>query len=155
MDPSCIFWSLPTVRTPGDDVSNVRSRLGQTRVMLIDMPQMLREIICELVSGERDLEIVGEFDDEDAALQAIDGCAAAVVIRSLNESARADIAYLLSKAPHLRVLAVSGDGRASSLYVYRPHEQMLGEISPRRLLAAIRDQLPEDLAQTARNVSPC
>jgi hypothetical protein len=128
--------------------------LGQTRVILVDMPQMLREIMRELVSHERDLEIVGEFGDQDAALQVIDGRGAAVLITSLNQSAHLGIANLLSKAPHLRVLAVSGDGRESFLYELRPDERPVGELSRQTFLAAVRGQPVDSSVPDVSNTSP-
>ena len=40
--------------------------LEQTRVILVEMPRMLREIIREVVANQADLEVVDE-DDSDVA----------------------------------------------------------------------------------------
>ena len=117
---------------------NVRSGLEQTRVVLIGMPRMLREIVREVISAEPDLAIVGEFDDQYAARLAIDAQAAAVVITALEEASPIDFGHLLSEHPHLRVLSLSADGSESFLCELRPHEQTLGELSPNELLGVIR-----------------
>jgi DNA-binding NarL/FixJ family response regulator len=118
--------------------TNVRSGLEQTRVVLIGMPRMLREIVREVVWAEPDLAVVGEFNDQDAARQAIDAERATVVITALEEAPHIDFAHLLSEHPHLRVVSLSADGSESFLCELRPHEQMLGELSPQALVAVIR-----------------
>lgn len=143
MDRSYIHWSIPDSSGAGDDARNVRSRLEQTRAILVGMSRMLSGIIMELVSAEPDLTIVGEVEESDSALPTIDRSKADVVIASLEGSVRANVVSLLRERPRLRVLAISDDGAASSLYELLPCEQLLGEISPQRLLAAIRGRFPE------------
>jgi DNA-binding NarL/FixJ family response regulator len=141
MDPTSILWPISSGASCGENLETPRSRSNRIRVVLVDMPQMLREIISELVAHERDLQIVGEFDDEHAALKAIDRREVAVVITSLKQSGHPGAALMLRKRPQLRVLAVSADGRASSLFEYLPHERMLGQISPGTVIAAIRGEV--------------
>ena len=105
---------------------------------------MLSGIITELVSAEPDLAIVGELDDCDQTLEAIERNRADVVIAGLDGVAPAQVSYLLSERPRLRILAVSGDGGESFLYELRPYERLLGEISPQTLLAAIRGRTDAD-----------
>jgi hypothetical protein len=103
------------------------------RVLLVGMPRMLRGIVNGLVSVEPDLEIVGELGDVEAELPAIEASGATVVIAGVQ-------APLLARrlSDRARVLGVSPDGREGVLYELRPHERVLGEISPATLLAAIR-----------------
>ncbi len=122
---------------------NVGSCLERTRTILVGMPRMLCGIITELVSAEPDLTIVGEFDDCDQTLQAIERNGADVVIAGLNGVAPAQVSHLLSERPRLRILAVSRDGGETFLYELRPHERLLGEISPQTLLAAIRGRVSD------------
>jgi DNA-binding NarL/FixJ family response regulator len=112
--------------------------LQRTRIILSGLPRMLGEIIRELVRTEPDLCIVGEYRDRGQALEAIERKTPDVVITGLERLARPDVADLLGHHPAVRVLAVSADGSESYLYELRPHERMLGEVSPRTLLTAIR-----------------
>lgn len=112
--------------------------MQRTRIITNGLPRMLGEIIGELARTEPDLCIVGEYSDRGQALEEIDRRTPDVVITGLEEVARPDVADLLGRHPALRVLAVSADGSESYLYELRPHERMLGEISPRTLLSAIR-----------------
>jgi hypothetical protein len=63
------------------------------------------------------------------------------MIAGLDKLAHADVDELLSTCPRSRVLAVATDRRQSVLYELRPHERLLGEMSPGALLAAVRDRL--------------
>jgi DNA-binding NarL/FixJ family response regulator len=112
--------------------------LDQTRVVLMGMPQMLREIVRAVVRAEPDLAVIGEFEDEVEALVEIEAHEAGVLITGLVESQELDFDSLLGRHPRLRVLAVSDDASEMSLHELRPHRQMLGEVSPETLLAVIR-----------------
>jgi DNA-binding NarL/FixJ family response regulator len=117
---------------------NVRSGLEQTRVVLIGMPRMLREIVREVIRAEPDLAIVGEFDDQYAARSAFEAQRPAVVITAREEARQIDFGHLLSEHPHVRVLSLSADGSESFLCELRPCQETLGELSPHELLAVIR-----------------
>ncbi len=102
------------------------------------MHQMLREIIRAVVCAEPDLMIIGEFPDQEAALASIDAGNPAVAINSREETRERDLSYLLRRHPQLRVLSVSADGSETFLCELRPHEQILGELSPKAFVAVIR-----------------
>lgn len=112
--------------------------MERTRIITSGLPRMLGEIVGELVRTQPDLCIVGDYGDRGRALEAIERTSPDVVILGLEGLARPDVADLLGHHPALRVLAVSADGSESYLYELRPQERMLGEVSPRTLLTAIR-----------------
>lgn len=112
--------------------------MEQTRVILVDMPLMLREVVRAVVSNEDDLEVVDERDP-DAALATIRRSEACVVITGLEQFSPEGIGRFLGTGPQVRVLALSTDGREGAVYERQPEERLLGEISPPVLLAAIRD----------------
>jgi DNA-binding NarL/FixJ family response regulator len=112
--------------------------LKRTRVALVDMPQMLRGIVREIVAATPDLEIVAEFDDQEAALMATAPDDIDVLIMRLDE---VSLASVFRERPRLRVVAVSVDGSKSCLFQLVPHAQMLGDISPQALIAAVRGEL--------------
>ena len=107
----------------------------QTRVILVEMRRMLREIVREVVSSQPDLEVVDE--DDDASLATIRASGACVVITQRGEPAGERIARFLGTRPQVRVLALSSDGRDGALYELQPQKRPLGEISPPTPLAAI------------------
>jgi DNA-binding NarL/FixJ family response regulator len=110
--------------------------LAQTHVILVNMPQMLREIVRTVVSDEPDLEIVAEFEDPEA-YRTIDEGEPYVFITSLRDGATAVDRFFGAGTKNC-VLAVSADGSETALYELRPRVCSLGEISPEMLVAAIR-----------------
>jgi hypothetical protein len=106
------------------------------------MPRMLREIVSALVHDQPDMVIVAESETT-------------ADLYSLSRFTRADVLILgaegdelpaigrtvVNRAPHLKVLAVGAEGRHVWLYELRPHEQLIGEVSPQELVSAIRDAM--------------
>jgi DNA-binding NarL/FixJ family response regulator len=115
----------------------------QTRVILVEMPRMLREIVREVVANQPDLDVVDE-DDADAVLAASRASGACVVITGRQDPGHESIGRLLGTRQQVRVLALSSDGRDGAVYELQPQERLLGEISPPMLLAAIRDTIPRE-----------
>ncbi len=99
------------------------------------MPRILREIIEQAVADEPDMEIV-EAGDVPLG-QAVESSMADFVIAGADYDF-GEVARALDVRPRLRVLAVSGDGREAFLYELRPTRTPLGEVSPRRIVDAIR-----------------
>jgi DNA-binding NarL/FixJ family response regulator len=138
MDRSIAISALGQVRVSGRQVSD----LERTHVILVNMPQMLRDIVREIVSSEQDLIIVDEFDDLEDASNTIWNDERCVVITSLRPPEQVALEDLFGVRRRMRVLAVSEDGRETVLYELRPRARNLGEISPPTLVAAIRDADP-------------
>src|ERR1041385_5185250 len=102
------------------------------------MPRMLREIVTEVVSSESDLEIV-EALDLGAALATMRTSRACVVLTRLEAPPSETIDRFLDTCSHVRILALSSDGRDGAVYELRPRRRLLGEVSPSVLLVAIRE----------------
>jgi DNA-binding NarL/FixJ family response regulator len=108
-----------------------------SRIVLVDMPRLLREIIVQAVGDEPDLEIV-PFEAHGAALrQTVESSRADFVIAGADYEFR-EVAQVLEERPRLRILAVAGQGREAFLYELRPTRTPLGEVSPRTIVEAIR-----------------
>jgi DNA-binding NarL/FixJ family response regulator len=100
---------------------------------------MLREIIKELLAAQPDMDVVGECLDIGSLRQGLDGTRAALLIIGNDKpEITAACRDLLLERPHLKVLAVGADGRETFLFETRPQELALGEISPERLVRAVR-----------------
>jgi DNA-binding NarL/FixJ family response regulator len=114
------------------------------RIVLINMPRMLREIIREVVLPESDMEVAGDFSTPYGLLEAVERTRADFVITGTGDADLADVGRVLRERPRLKVLAVAADGRQTYLYELRPQKVHLGEVSPRNLLDAIRSAARED-----------
>jgi len=111
--------------------------LERTRIVLIDMAPLLREIVRAAVVREPDLDIVAEHDEIDvrSVLELDDPD---FIIVGENAATAEDLRVLVGVGRGLRALEVQSDGRESVLYELRPHRISLGEISSDTLVRAIR-----------------
>ena len=115
---------------------------GSTRIVLVNLPRMLREIIEDVVAAAPDLDVVETLDKPTGLIAVVDGAKADFLIAG--DDALEDVGVLLRERPRLKVLAVAGDGRQTFLYELRPQEVSLGEVSPQNLLEAIRAAIRAD-----------
>jgi DNA-binding NarL/FixJ family response regulator len=110
-----------------------------TRVLLIDMAPMTREIIRRTLARARDIALVGEDLADEPVEQVLSDVEADVVIFGTTDTRLPASASELMKArPRTRVLTVERNGRAAFLYELRPYAVPLGEASPSTLLDAVR-----------------
>jgi hypothetical protein len=105
-----------------------------TRILLVGLPRLLEEIVSDAIAQAPDLTVTAKLPDVEAL--ACDPPATDVVVLGTESSEL--IAATLERQPRLAVLAVSDDARSSSLYVLRPERTRVGDLSPERLVAAIR-----------------
>jgi hypothetical protein len=107
--------------------------------MLGDMPRMLRELIGAVVGAAPDMSLVegsvalapdspgGGSQDADVLIVSVPG-----------DTRAAQLESLLYARPHMTLLAIGQNGRATTLYELRPHKVALGDVSPQALVDAIR-----------------
>jgi DNA-binding NarL/FixJ family response regulator len=112
--------------------------LERTRIVLVDMPPLLREIVRETLAREPDLDVVAEYEAGVDVRRAVDDADADFVIVGADATARASVASVVCGQRGTRAIEVRSDGRESVLYELRPHRVSLGEISPETLLRTIR-----------------
>jgi DNA-binding NarL/FixJ family response regulator len=111
---------------------------ARIRVLLANLPSMLAGVV-EQVLDQADLEVVGVVSDHVEVLLTTGRTRADVVVLGIDEATLPGPSKrLLEEHPHVKVLAVTPDGRRAFLYELRPHLVPLGEASPDRLLEAIR-----------------
>lgn len=113
------------------------------RVLLLDMPRLLRELVRDVVSEQPDLEVVGELDDEsqlDAAISSTDPNF--VIVGTDRAELSAAFRELFEVRPRLKVLALATEGGRSVVWELAPRCVQLGEMSPESLLAALRQARP-------------
>lgn len=100
---------------------------------------MLGDIVANVVSEQPDMEVVGQLEGRAALTEAATDLSADVVVVGLEAAElRTVCEELVISHPHIKVLAVAGDGRGAFLYELRPQTSPLGEVSPQGLVDAIR-----------------
>jgi DNA-binding NarL/FixJ family response regulator len=106
------------------------------RIVLVDMPPLLRDIVRDSVAGERDLDVVADVRGDAALESALDRLRPDLVI--LGAGAPQDVAASLVEGARVRrALALDEEGQGV-LYELRPQRVRLGEISKDALLRTIR-----------------
>ena len=113
--------------------------MHQIRIVLAHMPGMLRGILRETLSGERDFELVVELPEHGGLAGLVSRLQPDVVLFGVTDREGIDSALPLFQAhPGVRLVAMAEDGRRAVLYELRPHAVPIGEVSPDGLIDAIR-----------------
>jgi DNA-binding NarL/FixJ family response regulator len=112
--------------------------LDATRIVLIDMSPLLRDIIRKAVAPEPDLDVVAEHGVGVDIREAVEQSHANFVVVGSDAAAEGYVRSLIGSSCGVRALEVCSDGRESVLYELRPHRVSLGEISPDTLVRTIR-----------------
>jgi DNA-binding NarL/FixJ family response regulator len=113
------------------------------RILLTDLPQMLRSIIRDIVADQPDMEVVGELAGPAGVSAMVAQSGATFVIVRHSGSDPPDVfRELLAGRPPTRVLAIADEGRAGTIYELRPQRIPIGELSASSLIAAIRGVPP-------------
>lgn len=113
--------------------------LPDERVLIVDLPRVLRDIIRRCLDAERGIALVGETVGDVDLPELVHATRADVVVMGLEEARLPEMGErLLAEHPGVRLLGVAADGRESVLYELRRHRRSLGEMSPRALVTAVR-----------------
>jgi DNA-binding NarL/FixJ family response regulator len=109
------------------------------RILLAELPRMLREIVEDVVSTQADMQIVGAADSLAALPAEVARTSPDVVILALERGAAPTrLDPLLYGQPSLSIVAITEDGRGAFRYELRPQMLPVGNVSPNGLLDAIR-----------------
>ena len=136
MDPFRILRFIHSAR-PSEDTQTIAD-VPPTRVLLVDMPRMLRDIVGAIVTGQPDLEVVGEVDSSEALVACAERTQPHVLIVGSEPSVLTTSRRLMADASRLRVIEVVAEGRAGYLYQRLPERTLVGDISPEALLSVVR-----------------
>lgn len=102
------------------------------------MPRILRDIVSQLIAEQPDMHVVGAFADDVGADTLAELRPDVLVLGSDAADVASVCRGFVQRRPALKVLAVEADGRRTWLYEMRPHQTLIGEISPATLLETIR-----------------
>lgn len=112
--------------------------MPHTRILLASLPPLLRDILGDALAGTAEVELVASGEGEPLE-QSVDRLGADVV---LVEAEREDVLdpylSLMYRHPHLKLLALSSDGRRAAMYRLVPDRRVLAEVTPGGIAAAIR-----------------
>jgi chemotaxis response regulator CheB len=110
-----------------------------TRVLLVGLPALLRDLVEQALSEAPELELVGEADEESGFEAALETTGAELVIATSEEGEVADRGRdALEARASLRVLALEKDGARASLWRLRIERVDVGEVTPETLPSLLR-----------------
>ena len=117
--------------------------MKRIRVLLGDMPRLLRELIDGAIAATADIAVVGTVVGAVAAHEqvasSLERTRADVLIIGMPDDADSEqIARLLYAQPRLRLVTIGDAGRSTALHELRPIRIPLGDVAPEALLDAIR-----------------
>lgn len=108
------------------------------RLLIGAMPQMLREIVKDLLADQAGLDVVDVSGTDADLVEATRRYQPDVVVTTLRELNSPELwERLVGIHPRLRLLTVSEDGRSAWLHGLVPQRIALHDVSPQELLAAI------------------
>lgn len=115
------------------------SGVDEMRVLLIDLPRMLREVVRNVLDAAPGVVVVALWSFPERLVDAVDEARAHVVM--LGQGPREDAAAreLLEQRPRVPLVSLSADGRQATVSGLRAFREPLGEVGPERLVATIRD----------------
>lgn len=108
------------------------------RVLPMNIPNLLFDMIKRIVLSTEDLRFVGEPTKWTGILRAAAATKADVIILSDKDMSADNCYRVLHRRPHLKIIAISADGRRGSLYELRPRAKAIRDLSAENLIAAIR-----------------
>ena len=110
-----------------------------TRLVVADMPVMIRDLIREALAGQHEFAIVGEADEQEEAVRiAIDRGAHVLITECEREQLPKLYEELLLLSPTLGILSILPDGGSAELYTLKLHHQLIESIGMAELLDALR-----------------
>lgn len=100
---------------------------------------ILSGIVRDVLQKDPELELVAELTDIDGTSEAVERTGSRAVVWIVGEPRRSSAAAeLLYRHPELTVLAVEQAGRRGVLWRMLPTPRPVGELSPGKLVAALR-----------------
>jgi DNA-binding NarL/FixJ family response regulator len=122
--------------------------LRRTRILLADLPRLLREILSDALTAQSDMEVVGSVTGRPSLDRMVEEAQIDVIVIGHDDPGVATA--LLRQRPPIAVIAVTADAQETGLYQLRPRRVGLPEMSPTRLVETIR-QATEPWSGTARS----
>jgi DNA-binding NarL/FixJ family response regulator len=124
--------------------------MQRIRVLLAGMPRMLMSIVKNIVVSQDDFELAGEIMGENGLQQAATEVQADVIILGALAETK-DYHDLLWSNPRTKIIAIAADGRDAVLHELQPRMIPLDEVSPVKLVAAIRNAVHSEGGPSVAN----
>lgn len=108
------------------------------RVLIRDMPPLMRDVIEYSISTQADIEILEEGNLDAPSVPTVTAAPDVVIVGTMHGEHGQKATGVLLKWPRAQVLMIGVDGHVSAFYELTLRKSMLGEMSPAELVDAIR-----------------
>ena len=108
------------------------------RILIVDMPHLLRDIVRTAVSFDSKITVVGEVPADAEVAERIAETDAGFVVCGDELDDWLGPMPLLDRFPRLRVLEVASDSATGVLYELSPSRKRIGPLSAQLLVETIR-----------------
>jgi DNA-binding NarL/FixJ family response regulator len=113
--------------------------LEQLRIIVVDMPRLVRDLIERAIVAQPDMKLLGVLDSpREMVAAARVGRPDFVVVGLKDKLLPHECQQLLAEHPAVRLLGVEAVAGEAHLYELRPYREALGEVSPADIVSAIR-----------------
>lgn len=112
--------------------------MTRIRLLLGEMPNLLRDLLRDAVARAADIDLVADVEAADAVEHAIQRHTPDVVVVAPAPEDALRALGLLRVAPHVRVLSIVAGGENATIYELHPLRSPLVDVSMRTVLDAIR-----------------
>jgi AmiR/NasT family two-component response regulator len=109
------------------------------RVLLLDLPRMLAELVRQVGARDEGLEVVGDVTEAQAPGAVAQMHPDFVIVGGDRTTPPDSCRAVFDSQPHLTVLALTGNGSDGVLWELAPHREALGDLSQEALLNAMRE----------------
>ena len=107
---------------------------------MYDLPRLMRDLVHAAVDEAPDLQLVGEAAGAGALAEVIDSAEPDLLILPADKFELPEAAAdAFDQQPALKILVLTGSGEPSFLWELAPWRVSLGDLSPTRLRAALRE----------------
>jgi len=113
--------------------------MADIRILLVHPGGVLADIVRVVLESQHGIHVVGQLTDQRGVPDALARTGAQCIIWGLDEADMPDLwPRLLDTRPRTTVIAVDRDGREAFLWRMELRRTPIGEVSPARLVEAIR-----------------
>jgi DNA-binding NarL/FixJ family response regulator len=123
--------------------------MERVRVLLLEIPRLLREILAQAIDADGGCELL----TESGSAWPIDGKTRPdiVILGLIAEGDAALVPALFACWPRAQVVTVMQAGNAAAVYELRPTHRLLGEMSPTEIVQTLRDAVRRNRGDATGN----
>ena len=113
--------------------------MKKIRILLANRPQMMRELVREMINRQNDMEVVGEVLNPLDLLVAVREVEVDAVILALKNSRDVGLcSHLLSEYPNLTIVGLTSHGENAFIEQLCPRRVEIVDPSEKSILSALR-----------------